>query len=357
MAHTARAEFAKADVARWLRLGGAEPAVPDGVHVTLDGTADASGTFESLDTLSVTVALDRLSGNIRGKPVALAAPTVVRWTRGAVDPGVSTVSVGGATIAVTPVEGTPDASTVTVAAPLSDILALLPPGSIPPGIVADGGLRVEARVPHADPRHPSVQASASIADVTKDATRVAQDVRAEGRLDGDRLVLSMLKGTVIGAMLDLTGTAPVEWFAPGLMSARASSSSSAVPPGARLSGTINAPVAAVLDALGLQTKDLSGAVLVSVDLGASALSVKAISGVITSDSMTLQTRTGTFTGDGPGLVRIAKGFATIESFAVKGPDSRIQASGRVELASGGTVDVRVAARRRCRWSMPLSRLA
>ena len=340
-AHTARAECNHADVVPWLTLGGVPLALTNGIRLSVDGTADASGTFENLDAVQLTIGLDHLSGDIRGQAVALAAPTVVRWTRGTLDAGTSTVTVGGATIAVGPAANAPAASSVTLAASLADILAMLPPGSVPPGLVADGTLRAEALVPRADPRNTSVQASADIISVTRGALHVASGVGATARLDRDRLELLALNGTFLGSTVNATATAPAAWITPWFARAPEATTTAAGPEQARIGGTIDAPLAAVLEALGTDAPKVTGTARMSVELAADAPAMDALRGVIAADAFTLETRAGTFTEDGPLRVRIGNGLAVIETLAVKGPGSRIQASGQVGLSPGAALDVQI----------------
>ncbi|MCX6537997.1 MAG: translocation/assembly module TamB domain-containing protein [Acidobacteria bacterium] len=341
-AHTARAECIHADVVRWLTLGGVAPALTTGIHLSVDGTIDASGTFENLDAAQFTIGLDRLSGDIQGQAVALAAPTIARWTRGTLDAGASTITVGGATIAVGPAANTPSASSVTLSSSLANILALLPPGSIPSGLVADGTLRVEARVPHADPRNSSVQASADIASVTRDAVHIASGVGATARLDPDRLELLTLKGTLLGATVDATATAPAAWVAPWLARAPVATTTPAGPDQARITGTIDAQFAAVMQALGTAVPKLTGAARMSVELVANAPRLDELRGVITAEGFTVETRTGTFTQDGPWRIPIENGLAGVNALAITGPGSRLEASGHVGLSPGSAVDLRVS---------------
>jgi outer membrane protein assembly factor BamA len=77
----------------------------------------------------------------------------------------------------------------------------------------------------------------------------------------------------------------------------------------------------------------------SIELSADAPAINAVRGVIASDTFTMQTRTGTFTQDGPWRVTIGNGRAIVETLALKGPGSRISASGHVDLNSGAALDV------------------
>jgi outer membrane protein assembly factor BamA/autotransporter translocation and assembly factor TamB len=341
-AHAARAQCSNADLARSLVLGGVSPDLTSGIRLLIDGTADASGTFASPDAVHLTIGLDRLSGDVRGQAVALAAPTVVRWNRGTLDAGTSTITIGGATLAVGVAANPPAASSITLSASLADILAMLPPGSLPAGLTADGTVRVEARVPQADPRNPTVQASTHLISVTRDAMRLASDVSATARLEKDSLELLSLNGTVLGATVTGTGSAPASWMAPWLAHTPVADPTADGAAQARFSGTIDAPLAAVVEALGTAAPKVAGTARVSVELAANTLTMDALRGVITADRFTLQNRAGTFTGDGPWRVRIDKGFAVIEALALKGPGSRIQASGQVGLSPDGALDVTVA---------------
>ena len=306
--HTARAECSHADVVQWLTLGGVSSALTDGIHLSVDGTVDASGTFDNLDALQLTIGLNALSGDIRGQAVALAAPAVARWTRGTLDAGTATIAAGGATITVAPSIGTPAASSVTLSSSLADILKMLPPGSMPLGLSADGTFRVEARVPHADPRHSSATASADVVSVTRDAVEIASGVHATAQFDRDRLELSALKGTLFGATVDATATAPAAWIAPWLDRAPGVPTKTALLERAHASGTIDAPLAGVVEALGAGAPKVSGTTRIRVELAADAPTVEAVRGVIAADTFTMETRTGTFTQDGPWRVRIGNGL-------------------------------------------------
>jgi outer membrane protein assembly factor BamA len=266
---------------------------------------------------------------------------VARWTLGTLDAGTSAITIGGATIAVGPAVNAPTASSVTLAASLADILALLPPDSVPPGLMANGTLRVEALLPHANPRDLRVQASADVIAVTRDAMRVASGVHATAWLDRDRLELQALTGTLLGATVNVTGTAPAAWVAPWLVRVPGTGTTPAAPEQARLSGTIDAPLAGVVEALGINDLQISGAARISVELTATAPTVDAIRGVIASDAITMQTRTGVFTQDGPWRIAVGNGRAVVEALALKGSGSLIRASGHVELNSGAALDVQV----------------
>jgi outer membrane protein assembly factor BamA len=339
-AHTVSAVVRNGDVSRWLTLAGAVPEQADAARVFVDGTVEASGTFESLETATITARIDALRGNLRGRAVHLSAPAQIVWTRGAVDLGAAVVAVGGVTFAVAPAPDGAAASVVTAAAPLSELLSLLPAESIPAGVVADGGVRVEVRIPHADPRNPTISAVADIHTVTRDGVSLVHDLRAEARADRDRLDVPVLRGTVLGATVDATATAATAWITPQLAGAPTDSSLPTTSTGARLTGTIRAELGPVLEALGVTVPDLSGTGHVTLDLTADASRLDAIRGTIVADTFTLQTRQGTFSQDGPLGVRIEQGSAIVESFVVKGPDSRIQVSGRAAL-SGETIDVLV----------------
>ena len=337
-AHTARAEFVKSDVAGWLSLAGVAPETTEGVHLTFDGAADASGMFEGLDSLRLEANLDRLSGDIRGQAVALQAPTVVRWNAGTFDAGAATVTAAGATLSVKPATDSPAASSIAMTAPLSDILALLPPGSVPAGFAADGLVQVEARVAHADPLNPSVRASADIASITQDTRPLANDVHVEARLDGDRVEVPTLVGTVMGAALRASATVPARWIAPWLDRAQ-----DIAPPGrseARINGTIDAQLATLLKSTGTDAGELDGTARLSIDLGADAPKVEALRGVVTAELLTLTTKGGTFSMDGPGRVRFENGLAVVESLALQGSGARIQATGQIGLTPRGAVDLR-----------------
>jgi len=341
--HAARAECTHADVVPWLALGGVSPTLTDGMRLSIDGTVDASGTFDSLDALQLKIGLDRISGDIRGQAVALAAPTVARWTRGTLDAGSSAISVGNATIAIRPASGTPAASSVTVAATLADILALWPPDLVPPGLVANGALRVEARVPQVNPRDLSAQASVDIIEVTRDAMQVARGVRATARIDRDRVELQTMKGTLLGATVDATADAPSAWIAPWLAPTTAAATASASPQLAHVRGTIEASLAAVVEALSTDASKVTGIARLSVDLTANAPTVDAIRGVIVADEFTVQTLTGTFTQDGVWRVRVGNSLATVEALAlVDGTGAtRIGVSGHVGLGPDAAMDLRV----------------
>ncbi len=338
-AHRATVVARNGNVSRLLRIAGTPPDTADAAQVFVDGTVDVSGAFESIETAALTTRIDALRGSLRGRAVHLAAPTQVVWNRGTFDAGVAVVTVGGATFSTAPAPAGAAASIVTMAAPLSEILSLFPEGTIPVGIVADGGVRVDARIPHADPRNPTVSAVADIHAVTRDGVALVRDFRAEAHADRDRMQLSALRGTVLGATVEATASGATAWIAPQLAGAPDGTARGDTA-GARLTATFDAQVAPVLAALGLKTPDLPGRARGTIDLTADAPRLDAVHGSFVTDTLSLQTRTGTYSQDGPGRVRIEHGVAIVESFVVVGPDSRIQVSGQADL-SGEAIDVLV----------------
>ncbi len=337
-AHSGRAEFVRANLGRWLAIAGAPPASLDGISLTLDGTADASGSFETMEETQVTATVTGLSGDVRGQAFRLEAPAVIRWIRGALDPGEAVVTAGGARLAVTPAPDALGESVVTATASIADIIALLPAGVLPAGLAADGVLRADARLVHKDPAHPRVRATAAVASAMMDGRQIARDMRAEATLDDRRFDVPTLNGLVLGARVEAAASAPVHWVAPWLTT----SAGTADHTGARLSGVIDAPVAAVLESFGYATNDLGGRARLLVDVSADRPSIDAVRGTLSTDTLTIDTRTGTFVADGPGRIRLGDGRAVIEALAVKGPESRLEASGGFALSPDGAVDVRLA---------------
>jgi outer membrane protein assembly factor BamA/autotransporter translocation and assembly factor TamB len=338
LAHSGRAEFVQANLTRWLAIAGTAPEALDGVALTFDGTADASGTFETIDASRITATITRLSGDVHGRPVLLEAPAVVRWDHGTLDAGEAAITAGGARLSVAPAADALGTSAITMTSSLADVIALLPAGSMPPGLTADGSLRIDARLTHRDPYNPTVMVVADATSVLQNAAQVARDLYAEAVLSGDRLDVPSLKGVVMGANVNATASAPARWVAPWVMeSPRASG-----PKGARLTGVIDAPLPAVATAAGYATTELGGAASVAVDIAADAPSLDSLRGTLDLVALSIETKTGTFTADGPGRIRLAGGRAEIETLAVKGPQSRLEASGGFALAPDGAVDVRLA---------------
>lgn len=338
-AHRATVVARNGNISRWLTIAGAAPETADAARVFVDGTVEVAGEFETVETAAMTARIDALRGSLRGRAVHLAAPARIVWNRGTFDAGVAVVTVGGATFSTAPAPAGAAASIVTAAAPLSEILSLFPADTIPAGVVADGGIRVDARIPHADPRHPTVSAVADIHAVTRDGVSLVSDLRAEASADRDRLQVSALRGTVLGATLEATASAATAWMVPQL-ARTPDGTAHGDHAGGRLTATIDAQVAPVLAALGMKAADLSGRARGTISLTADAPRLDAVSGSIVTDTFSLQTRTGTFSLDGPGRVGVDHGTAVVESFVVVGPDSRIQVSGQAGLA-GDTIDVLV----------------
>ena len=338
VAHSGRAEFAQANLARWLTLAGATPESIDGVALTFDGTADASGTFESIEASRITATITGLSGDVHGRPVMLEAPAVVRWDHGTLDAGEAVLTAGGARVSVAPAADALGTSAITMTSSLADVIALLPAGSMPPGLTADGSLRIDARLTHQDPYNPTVKAVADVASVVQNAAQVARDLHAEAVFSGNRLDVPALRGIVMGATVSARASAPAHWVAPWLTKA----SDGAGPGDARLTGVIDAPLAAVAEAFGAAAAEIGGSARVAVDLRADSPSLHAVRGTMTAEELSVVTKTGTFSADGPGRIRLADGRAVIETLALKGPQSRLEASGGFGLAPDGDVDVRLA---------------
>ena len=152
-----------------------------------------------------------------------------------------------------------------------------------------------------------------------------------------------MKGTLLGATVDATADAPSAWIAPWLAPTPAAATTSASPQLAHVKGTIEASLAAVVEALSNDASKVTGIARLSVDLTANAPTVDAIRGVIAADEFTVQTLTGTFTQDGPWRVRVGNSLATVEALAlVDGTGAtRIGVSGHVGLGPDAALDLRV----------------
>lgn len=332
----ARGTFTRSAVGRWLALAGISPDMRDGIDVTVDGTFEASGTLASPDTTAVRVRLSDVRGNVRGRPVTLAAPTDVTWENGALAWGDTRLTAGSATMTAGRAEGQPDALAVTLVTPVAELLAMAPPGSMPQ-VSAEGDVRVDAVVPARDPARPAVTLAADLRSVTRDGVRAIDNVRAEVRATRDRIDLTRLTGAVMGAVVDMAGGATTAWLAPALGGGPATRAADT----AHLAGTVDADAARVLAAFGVASSELAGQVRATLALTAARPELAALDGRIVADTLTVQTPTGTFAADGPVRVRLAGGRAVIEAFSLAGPDSRLGVAGHVDLTRG-PVDVRVA---------------
>jgi outer membrane protein insertion porin family len=330
LATRASVQLERADVATWLALAGARETAVSGVKVLLDGSIDAVGGFEHPETTDVVVNVSRVDGTVNDKPTRLSAPARAEWSQGRLDLPDSTLTVGPLSLVASHPPDSRDISRVTLASTLADAISVLPAGVVPADIVADGSARVEAIVPRSNPREFRVEAEAVVTRIQQGAVELVRDFRARAVGSRERVDLDSAAGTVLGATVDSSASAPSGWFT-AQRGTRA----------ATARGTVSGPVGRILAAAGMATEELDGDTAVTFDLSALAPSVDAVRGSIDVGRLGLRTRSGSFELDAPARVRLEHSYARIEHFALQGGGTRFEASGRVGLWPSGPVDVRL----------------
>ena len=207
-----RLTLSGSDAARLGHLGGLDL---DGVSVSLDATADASGTLRDLEGVHAALALTRLEGRIRERPLTLSQPARVLVEDGVVEVVEPTrLTLGTTTLDIARSGGaSPGAGVlVTVAGPLADVTAIVP-SALPEGIAVDGTVRAEVRL------GPRLAAPAPTGLVTLDVTalrrgdrELARDVKVVAEGDDGMIRVSQLTGTVLGSPVQAQATAPMAWL-------------------------------------------------------------------------------------------------------------------------------------------------
>jgi outer membrane protein assembly factor BamA/autotransporter translocation and assembly factor TamB len=337
-----RTDFRDADLARVLTIGGAHAATVDGVRVRASGMLEATGPFDDLGHAQIGLRLDDLSGDVRGLPVTLAAPAAVRWTRGVFDAAAPGVSLGRAHLTLAPpVAGDPArAVALSLTAPLTDVIAVVPPEARPPGVTVDGTVTVEAVIPADRPQDAHATASAEVSTLTRDGRAVLQNARVDARLAGGVLDVTRANATVLGAAVTATASTPVSWIAPWLDPGAGRSSKAAGP--ARLQARVDASLAPVLAAFGVSLSELSGSTRLGIDLQADEPRLDRVRGTVTADDLRMTTATAEFTQEHPSRISVEAGRARIDTFVLLGPQFRADASGGVALAGERDIDLHVS---------------
>ena len=317
------------DVNRLGHLAGLEL---DGVSVTLDATADTSGTLRDLAAVRAAVALTRLEGRIRERPLALSQAGRVLVEDGVVrivEP--MHLTLGATTLDVAASGGaTPGAGVlVTLDGPLADVTAIVP-SAMPEGVAVDGTVRAEVRL------GPRLAALAPTGSVTLDVTAIRRGDRELARgmkvvAEGDAGMIRVreLTGTVLGSPVEARGTAPMAWV-------RAAPDGAPGVAGEPATFSLRSQVALgpLVSALTERPLNITGTVNLALDGSASAPRLDAVQATIVQQAGDVTLSGVALTQQMPTRLRLEQGRLLLEAFEWRGPESTVAASGTVGLADG-----------------------
>ena len=313
---------------------------------------DLSGTIQDLADLTVDLALTRLDGQVRARPVALAQPSRARLDAGVVDiieptrltVGESTLDVGRSPAAVPGAE-----LVVAVNGPVADIVTLAP-GLVPEGVTADGTVKAEVFLgARLDTFQPTGQATLEVATLRRGDQELASGVKVVADADRGTIHVSDAAGTVLGSAVSGQATIPMSWLRQGTASP---GNGSAEPASFSLRSTVAvAPILAEL--MDEPPSDLTGTLNLTVDGTASAPRLDAVrarvqeqGGDVTVGNIKLSTQRTT-------ALRFEDGLLHVDAFEWSGPEfhdrgfgQRRRARGRGGTTAAGRQDVDGAAQPR-----------
>ncbi len=341
-AFSARVTADDADVARVLDVLGMAGSIGADTDGTVSAQADVSGSAFTLAGTAARIDVTQLSGRLLGVPMRLvdAAHVEIDATRVRTTP--ARLTVGGLAIGVHGETGnTPSALVATIDGPLEAAVPLL--ARLDPDHEWSGtgtvAARVELRGPPADAAITGT-VSASAGTVLRDDVQVARELVVEGRLTGDRLEVTDVRGAVLGATVVGHGDAPAEWVTSWLPRSDRTSAPTAAAP-ATFSARAEVDVDGLFAGLGrLRPPTLHGQLTLALQARASEPSLDAITGELVAErghiSIVEQEELAQVR---PTRLILDAGRLTVDTFDWKSAQARVTASGVVGLLEGTTTDI------------------
>ncbi len=213
-----RVSLARADVAKMARLAGLADEYTKDLAVSADATADLSGSVQDLPSVNVNLALTRLDGEVRGRPLALTGTSRTRLDSGVVEIveptrltiGESTLGVAKSPAAVTGAE-----LVVTLDGPIADLTALSP-GLVPENTTAEGSVKAEVFLgSRLETFQPTGQATIELTTLVRGEQELANGVKVVADADTSAIRVSDFTGTVLGSPVAGVATIPMHWLREG----------------------------------------------------------------------------------------------------------------------------------------------
>ena len=341
-AFSARVTADHADIARVLDVLGLAGSIGVDTDGNVSARADVSGPAFTLADTAARIDITQLSGRLLGVPMTLVDTAQVEIDATRVRTTPARLTVGGLTVGVHGETGnTPSALVATIDGPLEAAVPLL--ARLDPDHEWSGTGTVAARV---EVRGPPAGAaitgtvSASAGTVLRDGVQVARELVVEGRLTGDRLEVTDVRGAVLGATVVGHGDAPAAWVTSWLPRSDRTSAPTAAAP-ATFSARAEVDVDGLFAGLGrLRPPTLHGQLTLALQAQASEPSLDAIRGEVVAErgriSIVEQEELAQVR---PTRLVLDAGTLTVDTFDWKSQQAHVTARGVVGLRTATTTDL------------------
>ncbi len=181
--------------------------------------------------------------------------------------------------------------------------------------------------------HVTGTVESAIASVRHGDESIADDLALAFELDGTRVHLRQLTGSLLSGQTDITGSAPLAWLNEWLPASVHLASPAVDEPGV-VDGTFTFDVAAALARADVPLQqEVGGIVSVTARLSATALTLEAATGDITIDRGEMTTLNRTFAQAQPTVLRLAGRQLIVETLDWRGQSGDIAGGGAIGLAA------------------------